>query len=1033
MSGREAEGTQGPSPSEVERIAEACERFEAAWGRGERPRIEESLGDLGPDVDPMLSRLLPLELSLRLAAGDSPSPGEYLSRFPGSRGLVEAAFADHTTVADATAAAPPRPPDGRGSAVNLLTGILALQNGFIDHVALIAAIRAWAADRSRGVAQILAAEGKLDARQVTLLEALAEEHRNLHGDDLQKSLAAFGSLTSVMRAVAGMGDPEIEAGLTIDPESTIADGEATTAHNDAPGDAAGPGPGHTWSASRFEVLSFHNAGMLGKVFIALDRELNRNVALKEIQEKHAHHRVNRDQFVLEGMVTGALEHPGIVPVYSLGIREDGSPFYAMRFIQGPSLREKLKQLHGTADAPALAPGEERPTLPRLLRPFIHACHAMAYAHSRGVIHRDLKPEHILLGPFGETLVVDWGLAMPVAGGADEPYATLEFPTGRDAALAQDGVVVGTLPYMSPEQAEGMQSKLDRRSDVYALGAILYALLTGRAPVAGGNFATMLVRVRRGDFPRPRDVARQAPPALEAICIKAMSHAPDGRYASATELARDVERWLDDEPTVAYPEPLAVRAGRWLRRHRTAAVAAAVALICTSAGLAALAIQTGRANVEIRKQRDRAEDSRAEAVAARTEVEASFRDSLGLVDRLLLRVTGEDLPEVPGATKLRQDVADEASRFLDALRERRPADPDALYAAGRASREVATILRMLGRPDGEALDRAVELFRAAIAAAPRLPHLRDALAHTLQDIAGSQQLADRPDLAAEPLREAVELAAGLRRDFPDVPDHRRTAARIACSLAEVATSVGDFETAAVHAREACELLPPLADSPDPGPEDRLLMLGYRCVEGEALRELGRWAESEAALDDAIRRADALLAASPTDVNARYLRLAALITRGETLAGAGGRDDAARADFDAAVAGFESLAAEAGEVVHFREFLSIALLARAQGPARPDPPRADLDRAAAILDELLKPDAAHPAYCGLMGRVQGSIARLELRQAADPAAREAARRRLARAADLQRVALKANPRSPEDQRALREHEAALRSIDAPAASP
>ena len=225
-----AEGTQGPSPSELARIADACARFEAAWGRGERPSIEESLAAAGPEAGSILSHLLPLELSLRLGAGESPSPGEYLSRFPGSRGLVEAAFADHTTVADATAAAPPRPPTGAGTASNLLVGILALQNGFIDHVALIAAIRAWAADRSRGVGAILAAEGKLDDRQIRLLEALAEEHRRRYGDDLPRSLAAFGSLAPVMRAVEGMGDPEVEAGLTIEPESTVVDEEATTAH-----------------------------------------------------------------------------------------------------------------------------------------------------------------------------------------------------------------------------------------------------------------------------------------------------------------------------------------------------------------------------------------------------------------------------------------------------------------------------------------------------------------------------------------------------------------------------------------------------------------------------------------------------------------------------------------------------------------------------------------------------------------------------------------------------------------------------------
>ncbi|OJW08769.1 MAG: hypothetical protein BGO49_08230 [Planctomycetales bacterium 71-10] len=1026
-----AEGTQGPSPSELARIADACARFEAAWGRGERPSIEESLAAAGPEAGSILSHLLPLELSLRLGAGESPSPGEYLSRFPGSRGLVEAAFADHTTVADATAAAPPRPPTGAGTASNLLVGILALQNGFIDHVALIAAIRAWAADRSRGVGAILAAEGKLDDRQIRLLEALAEEHRRRYGDDLPRSLAAFGSLAPVMRAVEGMGDPEVEAGLTIEPESTVVDEEATTAHGAPPGDAPSAEPGSGWSASRFEVLSFHNAGMLGKVFLALDRELNRNVALKEIQERHAHHPVSREQFVLEGMVTGALEHPGIVPVYSLGAREDGSPFYAMRFIQGPSLREKLKQLHDAADAPPLADGEERPTLPRLLRHFVNACHAMAYAHSRGVLHRDLKPEHVLLGPFGETLVVDWGLAMPIRGGPGATGVPLEFPTGRDAALAQDGVVVGTLPYMSPEQALGMQGRLDGRSDVYALGAILYALLTGRAPIAGGSFATMLAQARKGEFPRPREVARQAPPALEAVCLKAMSHDPADRYATATELARDVERWLDDEPTVAYPEPLAARAGRWLRRHRTAAVAAAVALLCTTVGLAALSFQTSRANVEIRRQWKRAEDARAEAVtardqaeAARVRVERNFRTSIELVNQYLLRIVRTDLPNVPESVLLRRNVASLATGFLEELWKQKPDDPETCRLAAVLYRELANLQRLVGRTLGPAYGRAVGLLRRAGALRPDEPRYRDLLAETLQDLASSLQVENRPAAAEPHLREAVQIVRGLRGEAPDRVDYLRTEARASNGLANNLLLTGRFDEAADLARRAVAIMTPLADSDAPGPTDALEVILYQDSLGEAELGRSRHPEAEAALGAALRRIEAALAGSPDSDDLKMLRGSARLKRAAAVA-ALGRADEATEDLGAAVAEFGALAERSAEMATYRELLAEALLARAE-MSPPGPARADLARAEETVDALAKGQKDDPAYSGLLGRIRGRAAMLDA-AGPDPGT---ARARLEGALSLLRSALKVNDKHPASLRAAAEFEAKLKALGAPA---
>src|SRR5262249_18744412 len=153
-------------------------------------------------------------------------------------------------------------------------------------------------------------------------------------------------------------------------------------------------------------------GGLGEVFVAEDTELHREVALKQIQASHAHDRASRARFVLEAEITGGLEHPGVVPVYGLGCYADGRPYYAMRLIRGDSLKQAIDRFH-EADVPGRDPGGRALSFRELLGRFVAACNAVAYAHSRGVIHRDIKPANVMLGPYGETQVVDWGLAKPV--------------------------------------------------------------------------------------------------------------------------------------------------------------------------------------------------------------------------------------------------------------------------------------------------------------------------------------------------------------------------------------------------------------------------------------------------------------------------------------------------------------------------------------------------------------------------------------------------------------------------------------------
>jgi serine/threonine-protein kinase len=426
----------------------------------------------------------------------------------------------------------PRRPSRSDSDRNLLFGILALQMDFISREALITSVSAWIRDKAKPLALILVEQGALPEARRALLEPLFEEHLRVHGDDPEKRLGSVSSLGSVRDALAAVADADVEASL--DRVGAARDDDADRTATWSAGQRTA-----TWSAgqptspgARFRILRFHDRGGRGEVYIAHDEELAREVALKQIQVRYADDPEARSRFLLEGEITGGLEHPGIVPVYGLGHHEDGRPFYAMRFIKGDSLRKAVARFHQATDANP-DPGERALELRRLLGRFLDVCNAVAYAHSRGVLHRDLKPGNILLGPYGETLVVDWGMAKVVGRREEAPptgEATLRLPSLGGGAETMPGSAIGTPGYMSPEQAAGQLDRLGPASDVYSLGATLYCLLTGRAPFPGEDPNEVLQKVRLGNFPPPRQINRTIAPAPEAICLKAMALEPEAPWS-----------------------------------------------------------------------------------------------------------------------------------------------------------------------------------------------------------------------------------------------------------------------------------------------------------------------------------------------------------------------------------------------------------------------------------------------------------------------------------------------------------------------
>ncbi len=361
----------------------------------------------------------------------------------------------------------------------------------------------------------------------------------------------------------------------------------------------------TKNPARYELLVEKGRGGLGVVFEAYDTELDRVVAVKELR---AHSRTAERRFVREARITAKLEHPAIVPVHEVGRWPNGTPYYSMKLVAGRSLREIL------SDNPPL--GQRLELLPNILA----VCEAIAYAHSEGVIHRDLKPANIVVGDFGATVVIDWGLAKDVA--TKDDLARSE-ETHDDAPCLGDitaaGAVVGTPAYMPPEQARG--EDLDQRADVYALGAVLYRVLCGRTPY-GGASSDEVIRRLLTDAPTPiEQIEPQVPRELLAIAETAMARDPSERYRHAGELAAELRRFLTGDRIAAYDYSRWQLVTKWVRRHRIIAISSVLAIVASSLAVYQILDERNRARegeAEAVRQRDRAE--RANDAQRQTEIE-----------------------------------------------------------------------------------------------------------------------------------------------------------------------------------------------------------------------------------------------------------------------------------------------------------------------------------------------------------------------------------------------------------------------------
>jgi serine/threonine protein kinase len=514
---------------------------------------------------------------------------------------------------------------------------------------------------------------------------------------------------------------------------------------------------------KHRVITTIGRGGMGVVMQARDLRIRRNVAMKVMKATSQFSRESVMRFIDEAQLTGQLEHPNIVPVYELGIDEHGEVFYAMKYVRGTTLDEVLRALRS-----GRTQSIEKYPLATLLAVFQKICDAIAFAHSKSVVHRDLKPENVMIGAYGEVLVMDWGLAKNMTSGSRSDRGAhggsghARGHHGSRGFQTMHGLIVGTPPYISPEQARGEVGEIDVRSDIYVLGEILYAILTLRAPIAGENINEIVQNILASKITPPTSFnppvtptwrrftkvresfveqvplahcpGGRIPEGLSAVAMKAMQHDPEKRYQSVEEMQADITAWQGGFATKAERATPLKHMLLWVARHKGEVALIAIGVVMLASFVVQLAREKNRALLN--EKRALANERRAvesEALAEMRLVELrgtapvfydeaasllddqEFEKALSKIDYAI-----EQVPNEPDYHYLRGNVLQSLFRWEEAL----SAYEEALRLKPKhpaASVNIDLTRRMLAgvHAEGKMTPRLVRDFHAALLAQNRV--------------------------------------------------------------------------------------------------------------------------------------------------------------------------------------------------------------------------------------------------------------------------------------------------------------------------
>ncbi len=530
--------------------------------------------------------------------------------------------------------------------------------------------------------------------------SLTEFDPSLNPD--QASQATLGIEASSASADPGSVTVDPESGQAVDqascatmdvgesrlvPDSVVRVTRAKTRAVDVPPERA---PTSRPQVSGYEILKELGRGAMGVVYKARQIKADRLVALKMVLAGHQAGVRVLARFEIEAQAIARLHHPNIVQLFEAG-DQDGCPFFSLEYVEGGTLEQRLAGKPG-------GPREVAWVVQQLAE-------AMDYAHRWGVIHRDLKPANILMAFKSEVAAGE-----PPAA-EDERALTDFIPKVTDFGLAKrlesdsrqtkDGSIMGTPSYMAPEQAEGNVDEVGPAADIYALGAILYDLLTGRPPFQGKTVLETLQQVKKLEPTPPRKLLPRLPHDLDTICLKCLEKEPEKRYSSAGDLALDLQRFLGGEPIHARPVPPWERAWKWCRRQPAAAclvglsVVVALTLMIGGPILAHHEFQQARTEADLRKE---AEERREEADKQRKLAEDNFHQAEKAVNEMLTRIGGERLENEPRMERVRRDLLEAALRFYQEFLKDKPDNPELRLEVGRAATRVGEIHDLLGEPD-----------------------------------------------------------------------------------------------------------------------------------------------------------------------------------------------------------------------------------------------------------------------------------------------------------------------------------------------